>query len=139
MARRPAAPAFAALPWAELALKTGEMLWASSQVIPLRLGRMAAAGPNPSRRDRIEFARMGPEKLQAGAESMLAAAAAWQQMQLRWWMQLWMPWLATGGSPSFGTQLARLHSVALAPVHRAATANARRLTRVRPSTRAAQR
>jgi hypothetical protein len=128
------------LPWMQLALKTGEMLAASSQVIPLRLGRMAAAGHRPSPRDRREFARMGPEKLQAGAESLWAVGLALQQMQLRWWMQLWQPWLrGSAGLALAGSQAARLSSAALAPIHRTATANARRLTRVKARTGAGRR
>lgn len=139
MARRRSAAA-ATLPWAQLALKTGEMLWASSQVIPLRLGRMAAAGHAPSKRDRAEFARMGPEKMQAGAESLFAVAVALQQMQLQWWMRLWQPWLRPAASlPGFASQVAGLQAAALAPIHRAATANARRLTRVRGSNGVASR
>ena len=114
------------LPWMQLALKTGEMLAASSVVIPVRLGRMASAGHSPSAHDRREFARMGPEKLQAATESWFAVALAWQQWQWRWWMQAWQPWTATR---TRAIPWAGLAGTALAPIHRTATANARRLTR----------
>lgn len=97
--------------WFQLGLKTWEMLLAASQVIPIRLTRMAAAGPTPGARDRREFTRMGTEKAQAAAQSGLAAA---QHLQSAW-LQMW-----TGAA-----------AAALAPVHRTATANARRLTRKR--------
>lgn len=61
--------------WAELALKTGEMMAASAQVITHRTGRMLNAGPIPDSRDRREFQRMGQEKLEAAAESAQAMTA----------------------------------------------------------------
>ena len=51
--------------WTDLALKTGEMMLASAQVIGHRTGLMAAAGPKPSKRDRREFTLMGQEKIEA--------------------------------------------------------------------------
>lgn len=98
--------------WWQLGFKTFEMLLASGQVIGMRVGRMALAGPNPSARDRKEFTRMGAEKLEAAAHSGLGMAA---QMQKTWW-DTW----------------AQLALAGLHPVHRAATANARRLSRVGP-------
>ncbi|MBA2960574.1 MULTISPECIES: polyhydroxyalkanoate granule-associated phasin [Ramlibacter] len=126
------------LQWIQLALRTGEMLWASGQVIPIRLGRMAAAGHQPSARDRKEFARMAPEKLQAGTESLLAVGLKLQAMQLQWLAQAWRPWFTSAGWQPWGapatwqrtsSDLARLGSAALAPVHAASRANAKRLTR----------
>ena len=111
MARRTSTPAMPLLPWAawfQLSVKTWEMLLAASQVIPIRLARMAAAGPTPSARDRREFTLMGTEKAQAAAQSGLAAATHLQSA----WLQMW----------------AGAAKAALAPVHRTATANARRLT-----------
>jgi hypothetical protein len=96
--------------WWQLGLKTFEMLLASGQVIGMRVGRMATAGPNPSTRDRKEFTRMGAEKLEAAARSGLGMAV---HMQKTWW-DMW----------------ARLALAGLQPVHRTATANARRLGRV---------
>jgi methionine synthase I (cobalamin-dependent) len=61
--------------WTDLALRTGEMLLASSRVIGHRTGRMAAAGAKPSARDRREFTLMGQEKIEAAAESAQAMAA----------------------------------------------------------------
>lgn len=75
--RRSKAPRMPANPlalWAGLAMKTGEMMLASAQVIQHRTGRMAAAGVVPSKRDRREFALMGQEKVAAASESMQAVA-----------------------------------------------------------------
>lgn len=47
---------------------------ASAIVINRRLTRIALAGTDPSARDRREFHRMGQEKIDAAAESMLAIA-----------------------------------------------------------------
>lgn len=66
--------------WTHVAWKTGEMMLASAQVIHHRTGRMAAAGAKPSARDRREFALMGQEKLEAGAES--ASAMVKQMMKM---------------------------------------------------------
>jgi hypothetical protein len=120
MARRTTTPTLAMpmLPWAawfQLGLKTWEMLLAAGQVIPIRLSRMALAGPTPSARDRREFTLMGAEKAQAAAQSGLAAATHLQ----RAWLQMW-----TGAA-----------TAALAPVHRTATANARRLSTPRARSR----
>ena len=146
--RRTASPANPLLLWSNLALKSAEMLFASSQVIPMRLGQMALAGPNPSVRDRREFARMAPEKLQAGTESMLAVAARMQTMQMQWMAQAWQQWLRASMGAGMGSMAqwgaasanaARLGSVALAPIHAASTSNARRLARVKRSVGAAKR
>jgi hypothetical protein len=62
-------------PWSELATKTLETMLASGQVISHRTSRMALAGPAPNARDRREFALMGQEKFEAGAQSAQAMAA----------------------------------------------------------------
>lgn len=63
--------------WADLVLRSSEMLIASTQVIQHRTQRMAAAGVTPSARDRREFMLMGQEKIDAAAESALAVATQW--------------------------------------------------------------
>ncbi|GIZ54005.1 polyhydroxyalkanoate granule-associated phasin [Noviherbaspirillum aridicola] len=60
------------LGWLRFTLGYAEMLQSSAVVIAHRLGRMAAAGPNPGIRDRREFTRMVQEKPQAAAESLQA-------------------------------------------------------------------
>lgn len=82
MKRSRALPTFANpfLPWTDLALKTGEMMLASAQVIGHRTSRMSRAGPTPNERDRREFALMGHEKIEASVES--AQAIAMQLMKM---------------------------------------------------------
>jgi hypothetical protein len=59
----------------DLAAKTLEMMLASAQVIGHRTGRIALAGAAPNARDRREFALMGQEKIEAGAQSARAMVA----------------------------------------------------------------
>jgi len=70
--------------WGDLATKTLEMMLASAQVIAHRTGRMALAGPAPNARDRREFALMGQEKIDAGAQSAQAMAAHMVSMSQPW-------------------------------------------------------
>ena len=60
--------------WADVAMKTCEMMAASAEVISHRAGRMAVAGPIPNAIDQYEFALMGREKIEAAAESARAMA-----------------------------------------------------------------
>jgi hypothetical protein len=76
------------LAWTRLALKTGEMLLASSVVIHHRSNRIAAAGSNPGARDRREFMLMGQEKLEAAAESAQAMAVRMSGDSMRLGAQL---------------------------------------------------
>jgi hypothetical protein len=73
--------------WNDLAWKTGAMMLASAQVIGHRTGRIAAAGPQPSARDRREFARMSHEKIEATVESAQAMAMQLSAMNTRCGMQ----------------------------------------------------
>lgn len=66
--------------WADLALKSGETMLASAQVIGHRTARMAAAGVKPGARDRREFTRMGQEKVSAAVESTRAMATYMMSM-----------------------------------------------------------
>lgn len=131
---------------AKLARQTQELAQAAPQVVAMRLGRMMTAGSVPSARDRREFHRMGAEKLAAFNESWQAMAVhslAQQQQLMTWWAGAWWQWVA-GGWMQPWTTLGQLSSGAgkqwekaaletatrgLAPVHRRATANARRLKR----------
>lgn len=60
--------------WADVALKTGEMLVSSSSVIQVRTGRMARHGLHPSPADLREMQLMGDEKMAAASESGAAMA-----------------------------------------------------------------
>ena len=102
------------------------------QVVALRTARMLAAGANPSARDRREFERMGTEKLLACWESMnamgLEMARAQQQYALFAMRQWWSPW----ASPwSMAASATRILDKGLGPVHKRASANARRLRKLR--------
>lgn len=128
MPRRKPRPAAAALPfvlWTDLALRTGEMLVASAQVIGHRTGRMAKAGPSPNARDRKEFRRMGLEKVAAANESAWAMGRQLGEANLQLGLKLWkdMCQLSTVG--------AKVTQHGLKPVHARATANARRLGRLK--------
>ena len=89
----------AALPfalWNELALRTGEMLLASAQVIGHRTHRMAKAGHNPGLRDRREFSRMGLEKVEAAGESMWAMGQQLTAANVQLAMRAWQDAAAAG-------------------------------------------
>jgi hypothetical protein len=92
------------------AVKAVELSIAAPQVIAHRTARMLAAGGHPNARDRLEFQRMSTEKVFAFWESMTAM-----------YMAAWLtPFSA-----------AKIMAKGLDPVHRRATANARRLRRIR--------
>ena len=124
-----------------LAAQAAELAFAAPQVIVHRLGRMALAGANPSRRDRREFTRMGSEKSAAFVESWMAMASTAWRMQLDFWLSCWglgfSPWLGRGGRRTVNSLAdaqragAAILASGLAPVHRRAVANAKRLGRQR--------
>ena len=92
------------------------------QVIAMRTARMMAAGASPSARDRREFHRMGTEKVFAAWEAMNAMSLYAMQ---QWWTAAWLtPW-------SLASTTTRMFDKGLAPVHRRASANARRLRRLK--------
>ncbi|UUX94874.1 polyhydroxyalkanoate granule-associated phasin [Aquabacterium sp. J223] len=123
-----------------LMTKSAELALAVPQVMAHRLTRMALAGPHPSARDQREFSRMCAEKAQAFGASWSAMGAQALQAQ----QQLAAGWLSSGlGGPramaAWSSTLAEQWQQAalgvlgqgLAPVHRAATANAKRLRRTK--------
>jgi hypothetical protein len=119
-----------------LAVKTAELAIAAPQVIAHRTLRMAMAGASPSARDRNEFHRMGAEKVAAVAESWNAMAfqafRANQQLALSCMQSFWFPWLGVR-SPSRQMTNAALGILGkgMAPIHRRAVGNARRLGRAK--------
>jgi hypothetical protein len=119
--------------WTDVGMKTAEMLLSSGQVIGTRLDRMARAGHNPSARDRREFTRMGTEKVKAAADSGLAVAARLQSANYELMTRAWQQWFAN--QTRLSSETARLVGAALGPVHGAATANARRLSRAKTTAR----
>jgi len=128
-------------PSASLSAKTAELALAVPQVVAHRLLRMAHAGPHLSARDRKEFARMVAEKHSAFGESWNAMALQALQSQRTFAAALALaatPTRSTRASPAAQTLAAHLQQAALAvigkglaPVHRRAVANAKRLARTR--------
>lgn len=123
-----------------LAVKTAELAFAVPQVVAHRVARMALSGPEPSARDRKEFTRMVAEKNVAFAESWLAmstqAALANQALATSFFRSFLGA--ARGKQPSVVRSAAQVQKAALgvlgkglAPVHRKATANAKRLARTK--------
>lgn len=124
-----------------VAVKAAELAAAVPQVVAHRVARMAVAGPTLSARDRKEFERMVAEKQTAFTE-------AWQAMathSLRANQALAASLLRSALSPTAAGQTTPGEAVAqqlhdatlgvldkgLAPVHRKAVANAKRLARTR--------
>jgi hypothetical protein len=123
-----------------LLAKAAELAFAAPQVVAHRVTRMAIAGPALSERDRKEFQRMGAEKTAAFSEAWNAMAKqalhSNHALTMSLVRSLWSPSLH--GKPSAGAVAAQLHNAALAvlgegmaPVHRRAVANARRLARTK--------
>lgn len=139
-------------------VKAAELAIAAPQVVAIRTARMLAAGKNPSAKDRAEFSRMHTEKVQALGESIvgvgLQVARLNQECALRAAsesMRLWTSWCFSGfraaaagysrpaaaavmRMPSVSRQTraaTRIAAAALAPIHKRATANARRLGQVK--------
>lgn len=115
-----------------------EMAVAVPQVVAHRVTRMALAGPTPSTRDRREFSRMGAEKLDAFQESWMSMGMHAALAQQRWWLGVMsaMPWpWGTGRMPDLAASMASasqgMLGKGLAPVHRRAVANAKRLGRTK--------
>jgi hypothetical protein len=119
-----------------LAAQAIDLGFAVPQVLSRRLMRIAAAGSSPSVRDRREFYLMGAEKMEAFYESWNAMLAevlrANLQWSLHWPRYFWLGFPATKRSSLAAA--AHLQRAALAivgkgvaPIHRRAVANAKRL------------
>jgi hypothetical protein len=123
-----------------LALKAAELTFAVPEVVAHRMARMALSGSEVSARDRREIERMMMEKSRAFVDSWNAmaveAARANQALALSYLRSFLL--FSQGGTRSAGVSAAQLNKAALdvldkglAPVHRTAMANARRLRRAR--------
>ena len=135
-----------------------ELAVAAPQVIATRSARMLAAGANPGAADRAEFSKMWTEKGQAFWESLFAMGVQMVRVNqdyartaaLQWWRLWTTPWWLTAiprtQPPSALSAAAllplpsarqrkravsRLVDAGLGPIHKRATANARRLSRTR--------
>lgn len=128
-----------------IGIQATEMMLAVPQVVSHRLGRLNAAGAGSSARDQREFQRMGAEKFAAFGESWtemtLQMLKVNQQMLQAWTSVLSVPFhiptsavarrsLTRAAAQMQGSALSVISS-GLAPVHRRATANAKRLGRVK--------
>jgi hypothetical protein len=123
-----------------LTTKAVELAVATPQVVAHRVTRMAVAGATLSERDRKEFNLMVAEKKTAFAEAWQAMATqtvrANQTLAASFLRSMWSPrgW----GKESVGKMTAQVQGAALdildkgmAPVHRKAVANAKRLARTK--------
>lgn len=123
-----------------LSVKAAELAFAAPQVVAHRLTRMALSGPQLSARDRREFDGMWKEKNVAFGASWNAMArqTAVAQQALAGSFFKSMMTLATGGRPSVAKSAAQMQKSmldifdkGLAPVHRKAVANAKRLSKTK--------
>ena len=113
------------------AVKLAELGVAAPHVIAHRLTRMVLAGPTISARDRKEFTGMVAEKQAAVAQAWTAMFAEGMRLQQRLALSLF-----TGATPRQHAARAksaasRIASTGLAPFHRKAVANAKRLARTK--------
>jgi len=120
-----------------LSTQAVELTLAVPQVLSHRLSRLALAGSSPSLRDRREFYLMGTEKIEAFYESWNAMLIEVLRANLKLTLALWWwPWTGTMRVPGLLSKRSRRNALAvlgsgLAPFHRRAVANARRLGRAR--------
>ena len=123
-----------------LLAKSAELAIAAPQVIAHRVTRMAIAGPTLSARDRKEFYLMVTEKIagfgEAWSAMVLQTIRANQTVAVWLFRAFWVPSLRRRASTT--AVAAQLQSAALdilakglAPVHRKAVANAKRLARTK--------
>ena len=123
-----------------LAVQAAELAVAVPQVVAHRVTLMALAGPRVTARDRREFEVMVAEKNAAFGESWSAMATemarANQRLAASMVQSFWS--VALGKRPSVVAASARFNKAAIgvvskgvAPVHRKAVANAKRLARTK--------
>lgn len=108
----------------KLARQATELALAAPQVVAHRLARIALAGPVPNARDQREFYAMGQEKVHAFWQSWFAIG--WAMLEAM--QQGTIAMLQGARVPLVDTHA--ILSRGIAPVHRKATANARRLARI---------
>ena len=130
----------------QTSVRTSEMLAASGTVIASRMGSIAGAVRNPWGGDHVELARIIPEKVTASSDAAMAIMNLWAAMAAQTSRHLdHVSSTFRGGRYVTVSELAALSTktaalstsvmalgltaggVALAPIHKKATANARRL------------
>lgn len=113
------------------AAKLAELSVATPQVVAHRLTRMALAGPVLSSRDKREFTTMVIEKQLAFTQSWMAMFAEAVRQQQAFALSLLTGSFARKGPKGSVGALSRVVGAGVAPVHRKAVSNARRLARTR--------
>ncbi|GAB3382454.1 polyhydroxyalkanoate granule-associated phasin [Azotobacter armeniacus] len=119
--------------------QAAELAVAVPQVIALRVVRIAMAGSNPAARDRREFHLMGAEKVAAFSESWMAMYMQMFQVNRELafsLMKAWNPMLGGKGAcfrsaQAFQSAMLAVLGKGMAPLHKRAVGNAKRLSRTR--------
>jgi hypothetical protein len=118
-------------PSSATAVKLAELAFAAPQVIAHRLTRMALAGPTISARDRKEFAGMVIEKQAAVTQAWMAMFAEGVRFQQQFALSLLTAATPRRHAARAKSAASRIASAGLAPIHRKAVANAKRLARTK--------
>lgn len=116
----------------QLARHAIEIAIAAPQVIAVRTTRMARAGATPTAKDRREFELMHKEKIDAFGEGWRAMWAESLRIQQRSALAMmgawWKPTSAAAGLPGdWSRDALAIMGKGVAPVHKRAVANAKRL------------
>jgi len=119
---------------ARLATQAMELGLAVPEVVARRVLRMALAGPSPSAADREEWLRMSAEKVSAFYESWNEMFLATYCANLRfflsapaWWSMAWSRHGHRTASASLQRAALDMLASGVAPIHRRAVRNAKRL------------
>lgn len=124
--------------------KSFELACAAPFVIGHRVARMAVAGASPSTRDRAEFALMAHEKATAfssawqamGAEAFVASQSLGLSAMRSWTAAAFgRPGSLGAASAEWNRAVLGVLDKGLAPIHRTAVANAKRLGKPRSHAR----
>lgn len=123
-------------PVASLVTQLAELSFAAPQVVAHRVARMAQAGPTPSSRDQKEFQLMVSEKATAFSQAWSAmavqAAVANHALALSFFKSFGhKPPSAAAAASQIQRAATSVLSKGVAPVHRKAVANAKRLARTK--------
>ena len=110
-----------------IARHLAEVAMAVPQIVAHRTGLMAAAQPSDS--DRAELNRMVSEKAAAFSESWIAMSMQAMRVNLAWSAGFLRSPLAPVTPDQMNADLLSVFGAGLAPVHRVAVANAKRLGR----------
>jgi hypothetical protein len=100
---------------------------AAPQVVAHRVSRMVAPQPSRMRQDQQEFTRMWTEKQAAFTQSWLAMWSHGARLGQQAMLSPWQGWWRAPSAAAAATAAIAIAQKGLAPVHRKAVANARRL------------